>query len=227
MVDGLARALKDALLVLFAVALVVMALTLLVVFRSRLRLLPLALALAAAAIVFGLLGLFGGSLTMASIAVLPILIGLAVDYAIQFQARFDEAIEDGGHRRQRSAGRHRRRPDDRHRLPRHRRRLPRPPALPDPDGPQLRPAPRRRRRYRLRLALKGGNYVVKGALVVVDGIEGALKDALLVLFAVAVVVMARDPASRLPLAPAPAARWRSPSPPPRSSSASWASSAAP
>jgi uncharacterized protein len=90
-VDGLARALKDALLVLFAVALALMALTLLAVFRSRLRLLPLAVALAAAAIVFGLLGLFGGSLTMASIAVLPILIGLAVDYAIQFQARYDEA----------------------------------------------------------------------------------------------------------------------------------------
>ena len=94
-VAGLARALKDALLLLFAVALVVMALTLLLVFRSRLRLLPLALALAAAAIVFGLLGLFGGSLTMASIAVLPILIGLAVDYAIQFQARFDEAASNG------------------------------------------------------------------------------------------------------------------------------------
>jgi uncharacterized protein len=94
-VDGLARALKDALLVLFAVALAVMALTLLAVFRSRMRLLPLAVALAAAGIVFGLLGLFGGSLTMASIAVLPILIGLAVDYAIQFQARYDEAIASG------------------------------------------------------------------------------------------------------------------------------------
>jgi len=93
-VDGLERALKDALLLLFAVAVVVMALTLLVSFRSRLRLLPLAIALAATAIVYGLLGLFGGSLTMASIAVLPILIGLAVDYAIQFQARFDEALGD-------------------------------------------------------------------------------------------------------------------------------------
>jgi uncharacterized protein len=90
-VDGLERALEDALLVLLAVALVVMALTLLVVFRSRMPLLPLAIALAAAAVVFGLLGLLGGSLTMASIAALPILIGLAVDYAIQFQARFDEA----------------------------------------------------------------------------------------------------------------------------------------
>ncbi len=94
-VEGLEGALKDALLVLFAVALAVMALTLLVVFRSRMRLLPLAIALAAAALVFGLLELFGGSLTMASIAVLPILIGLAVDYAIQFQARFDEATAEG------------------------------------------------------------------------------------------------------------------------------------
>lgn len=94
-VDGLARALKEALLVLFAVALVVMALTLLLVFRSRLRLLPLAIALAAAGISFGLWGLLGGSLTMASIAVLPILIGLAVDYAIQFQARFDEVVAAG------------------------------------------------------------------------------------------------------------------------------------
>ena len=32
---------------------------------------------------------------MASIAVLPILIGLAVDYAIQFQARYDEAVDVG------------------------------------------------------------------------------------------------------------------------------------
>jgi uncharacterized protein len=89
-VDGIAKALKGALLLLFGVAVVVMAIVLLLAFRSRLRLLPLALALASAALVFGLLDLVGGSLTMASIAVLPILIGLAVDYAIQFQARLDE-----------------------------------------------------------------------------------------------------------------------------------------
>jgi hydrophobe/amphiphile efflux-3 (HAE3) family protein len=94
-IEGLAGALKDALLVLFAVAIAVMALTLLLVFRSRLRLLPLAIALAAAALTFGLLKLFGGSLTIASIATLPILIGLVVDYAIQLQARFDEAALGG------------------------------------------------------------------------------------------------------------------------------------
>ncbi len=90
-IEGLAGALKEALLILFAVAILVMALTLLLVFRSRLRLLPLAIALAAAALTFGLLGLVGGSLTIASIATLPILIGLVVDYAIQLQARYDEA----------------------------------------------------------------------------------------------------------------------------------------
>jgi len=94
-IEGLAGALKDALLILFAVAILVMALTLLLVFRSRLRLLPLAIALAAAALTFGLLELFGGSLTIASIATLPILIGLVVDYAIQLQARFDEAVSGG------------------------------------------------------------------------------------------------------------------------------------
>jgi uncharacterized protein len=94
-VDAIAGALKNALLLLFAVAIAVMAIVLLLAFRSRLRLLPLALALASAALVFGLLDLVGGSLTMASVAVLPILIGLAVDYAIQFQARLDEVEATG------------------------------------------------------------------------------------------------------------------------------------
>jgi uncharacterized protein len=89
-IDGVSRALRDALLVLFAVALAIMAAVLFLVFRSRWPLLPLAVALMAAGITFGLLALIGGSLTMASIAALPILIGLGVDYAIQFQARFDE-----------------------------------------------------------------------------------------------------------------------------------------
>ncbi|HEX5763661.1 MAG TPA: MMPL family transporter [Solirubrobacterales bacterium] len=94
-IEGVADALEDAMLVLLIAAVLAMAATLLFVFRSRFRLLPLALALAAAALTFGLLKLLGGDLTLASIAVLPILIGLAVDYAIQFQARYDEAVEAG------------------------------------------------------------------------------------------------------------------------------------
>ncbi len=94
-VQGLADVLQGALFTLFAAAILVMALTLLLVFRSRLRLLPLVLALGSAAVTFGALSLTGGRLTMASIAVAPVLIGLAVDYAIQLQARFDEEVEGG------------------------------------------------------------------------------------------------------------------------------------
>jgi hypothetical protein len=89
--DALATAVQHATIVLLIAALVIMAITLALVFRVRMRLLPLALALAAAGLTFGLLTLLGGSLTMASVAALPILIGLAVDYAIQFQSRFEEA----------------------------------------------------------------------------------------------------------------------------------------
>jgi hydrophobe/amphiphile efflux-3 (HAE3) family protein len=94
-IDGLAQELSTQIFILLAAALAVMAATLALVFKPPLRLLPLAIALGAAAITFGVLSLAGGSLTMASIAVLPVLIGLAVDYAIQFQARFSERVGEG------------------------------------------------------------------------------------------------------------------------------------
>ncbi len=90
-VNDLATQISDSIVVLLIAALLVMAAMLLIVFRSRLRLLPLAVALIAAGITFGLTAIVGATLTMASIAVLPILIGLAVDYAIQFQSRAQEA----------------------------------------------------------------------------------------------------------------------------------------
>ena len=88
--DALARSVTSGIAVLLAAAVVAMALALLLLFRARLRLLPLAIALAAAGMTFGAMALAGAALTMASIAVLPVLIGLAVDYAIQFQSRVEE-----------------------------------------------------------------------------------------------------------------------------------------
>jgi hydrophobe/amphiphile efflux-3 (HAE3) family protein len=88
--NDLASRITGSIAGLLVAALLVMALTLLIVFRSRLRLLPLVIALAAAGITFGAMALVGASLTMASIAVLPILIGLTVDYAVQFQSRVQE-----------------------------------------------------------------------------------------------------------------------------------------
>ncbi|HWD75545.1 MAG TPA: MMPL family transporter [Solirubrobacteraceae bacterium] len=90
-INDLASQITGSIAGLLIAALLVMAATLLVVFRARVRLLPLAIALAATGITFGLLALLGAGLTLASIAVLPILIGLAVDYGIQFQARAQEA----------------------------------------------------------------------------------------------------------------------------------------
>ena len=88
--EDLADALAGSVLRLLVVALVVMALVLALVFRSRLRIVPLLVALAAVAVTFGAMALVGAPLTMASIAVLPVLLGLGVDYAIQFQARVEE-----------------------------------------------------------------------------------------------------------------------------------------
>jgi hydrophobe/amphiphile efflux-3 (HAE3) family protein len=78
----------------FAVAMV-MAIALSLIFRGRPRLLPLGVALLAGALTFGALSLIGSSLTVAQVAVLPVLVGLAVDYAIQFQSRVGEILAAG------------------------------------------------------------------------------------------------------------------------------------
>lgn len=95
-VDDLTGAISRSLLILLGAAVLVMAATLALVFSSRLRLLPLGVALGASAITFGALSLAGQPLTVAGIAVLPVLIGLAVDYAIQLQARVEEVRRRDG-----------------------------------------------------------------------------------------------------------------------------------
>ena len=79
---------------LLVAVMLVMALTLSLIFRGRPWLLPLGVALLATALTFGALSVVGASLTVASIAVLPVLVGLAVDYAIQFQSRVEEALQE-------------------------------------------------------------------------------------------------------------------------------------
>lgn len=96
LVNDLTGAISRSLLILLVAAVLVMAGTLALVFRSRLRLLPLGVALGASAITFGALSLAGQPLTVAGIAVLPVLIGLAVDYAIQLQARVEEVRRRDG-----------------------------------------------------------------------------------------------------------------------------------
>jgi hydrophobe/amphiphile efflux-3 (HAE3) family protein len=97
-VSDVTSSITSSIEILLVAVLLVMGLVLSLVFRTRPpypRLLPLGVALLAAALTFGALALSGASLTMASVAVLPVLVGLSVDYAIQFQSRVEEAIEAG------------------------------------------------------------------------------------------------------------------------------------
>jgi predicted RND superfamily exporter protein len=94
-VSQLTGSITHSIELLLAAVLLVMAATLSLIFRGRPRLLPLGIAALAAALTFGGLAAVGASLTVAQVAVLPVLIGLAVDYAIQFQSRVQEALEEG------------------------------------------------------------------------------------------------------------------------------------
>lgn len=98
--------------IVMAVAVLLMALSLMVVFRSAWRLLPLLLAAVAVVVAAGLLALTGGRLSVAALAAAPILVGLSVDYAVQMQARFDEAGARLGGRQAASAGENARRSAD-------------------------------------------------------------------------------------------------------------------
>jgi uncharacterized protein len=94
-VSELAGSISHSIELLLVAVLLVMVVMLSLIFRGRPRLLPLAIAILACALTFGGLALIGASLTVASIAVLPVLVGLAVDYAIQFQSRVREAMQTG------------------------------------------------------------------------------------------------------------------------------------
>jgi predicted RND superfamily exporter protein len=94
-VDEITGSITHSIKLLLVAVLLVMGVALSLIFKGRPRLLPLGIALLAAALTFGALALSGASLTMASVAVLPVLVGLSVDYAIQFQSRVHEARAAG------------------------------------------------------------------------------------------------------------------------------------
>lgn len=77
-----------------AVALMVLALWL-TFSHSKWRLLPLPIVLVGVVYTAGVMGLAGVPVTMVSMAVFPILIGLGVEYAIQFQNRMMEELGSG------------------------------------------------------------------------------------------------------------------------------------
>ena len=94
-VSDLTSSISRSIALLGLAVVMVMAIALSLIFRGRPRLLPLGVALLASALTFGALALLSSSLTVAQVAVLPVLVGLAVDYAIQFQSRAGEILAAG------------------------------------------------------------------------------------------------------------------------------------
>ncbi len=78
---------------LIAVAMLLMVLAVMLLFSHvRYRLLPVAVVAVGLILTFGFMGIFGIPISMTVIGAFPVLIGIGIDYAIQFHSRLDEAI---------------------------------------------------------------------------------------------------------------------------------------
>lgn len=73
----------------------IMVVILLVLFPVKLRLLPLMIVMIAVITTVSIMGIFSIPLTMVSMAVFPVLIGLGIDYSIQFHNRYIEETMEG------------------------------------------------------------------------------------------------------------------------------------
>jgi hypothetical protein len=88
--------LQGGMATLGALAVAVMALILCFVFRVRSRLLSLVVVALGALTTFGVMGYLGIALSLVTISGFPIIIGLAVDFSIQVQSRFQEEVSIDG-----------------------------------------------------------------------------------------------------------------------------------
>jgi hydrophobe/amphiphile efflux-3 (HAE3) family protein len=84
--------LTGGMLTLGAIAVAIMVLILLLLFGVRWRLLPLGVILLGVVWAFGLAGYLGIPLTIVTIAGLPVMLGVGIDYAIQMHARDEEEV---------------------------------------------------------------------------------------------------------------------------------------
>ncbi|MBO9531715.1 MAG: MMPL family transporter [Solirubrobacteraceae bacterium] len=90
--QSLSDTIRRSALVLGVAALVVMAGVLLLARRLRRRLLPVLVAAATLGLALLLLGIPTGALSLASVVALPVLVGLAVDQAVQAQLRLERRL---------------------------------------------------------------------------------------------------------------------------------------
>ncbi len=84
--------LRGGMLTLGGIAALIMVVILLVLFQVRWRLLPLLVVLVGVVWAFGLAGYLGIPLTIVTIAGLPVMLGIGIDYAIQMHARIEEEV---------------------------------------------------------------------------------------------------------------------------------------
>jgi hydrophobe/amphiphile efflux-3 (HAE3) family protein len=92
LVDAISNSIGNNIKLLLALSVIAMVLVLVFTFRVRWRILSLLMVGVSALWTFGLMGYLGVPLTMATMAVLPILIGLGIDFSIQFHNRYQEEV---------------------------------------------------------------------------------------------------------------------------------------
>jgi predicted RND superfamily exporter protein len=78
--------------IMMVTAVIIMVIVLIILFPVKARLLPLIIVFIAVLTTIGIMGLFSIPLTMVSMAVFPVLIGLGIDYSIQFHSRYMEEL---------------------------------------------------------------------------------------------------------------------------------------
>ncbi len=91
-VNAIARSIGGDMGLLFGLAVGAMVVILFFIFRVRFRLLSLLMVGVGALWTFGIMGYAGVSISMVTMAVLPILIGLGIDFSIQFHNRYQEEL---------------------------------------------------------------------------------------------------------------------------------------
>jgi hydrophobe/amphiphile efflux-3 (HAE3) family protein len=92
LVDAISVSMSSNFKILLGLSVVAMIIVLVFLFRVRWRLLSLLMVGISALWTFGIMGYLSIPLTMASMAALPILIGLGIDFSIQFHNRYQEEL---------------------------------------------------------------------------------------------------------------------------------------
>ena len=93
LIDAISSRLMRNMVLLLGLAVLVMIAILFILFRVRWRLLSLLMVGTGAIWTFGLMGFISIPVSMATMAILPILIGLGIDYPVQFHNRYQEETD--------------------------------------------------------------------------------------------------------------------------------------